>query len=78
MNLNPDFEIIEIPGDETLPRLCRLQDELPHSGKYPFIVGDRHSLQMLREAYHANSNAQLIDIAHQKKLLDMEDEDDQA
>ena len=36
------------------------------------------TLQMLREVYHANSNAQLIDIAHQKKLLDMEDEDDQA
>jgi two-component system response regulator DesR len=36
------------------------------------------TLQMLREVYDAHSNAQLIDIAHQKKLLDMEDEDDQA
>ncbi len=36
------------------------------------------TLQMLREVYDAHSNAQLIDIAHQKKLLDPGDEDDQA
>ncbi len=34
------------------------------------------TLQMLREVYDAHSNAQLIDIAHQKKLLDAGDEDD--
>ncbi len=33
------------------------------------------TLQMLREVYDANSNAQLIDIAHQNKLLDTEDEE---
>ncbi|MBS1795677.1 MAG: DUF4253 domain-containing protein [Acidobacteria bacterium] len=54
--MNPEIEIIEVPGTEALLRLFELQEAQPESGKYPFLIGDAASLRMLREAAEFNDD----------------------
>lgn len=52
-----DFEIIEIAGRNVISKLLELIDELPDSGKYPFIIGERRSLEMIGEIYRTKSDS---------------------
>ena len=51
MDAKPDFKIIEIAGREVLAKILDLRAELPASGNYPFIIGDKRELERVREGH---------------------------
>lgn len=68
MSKKLDFEILEIPGREVLEKIRELSEKLPESRQYPFIIGEKRSLDLLTDFYDEGDDKASAIIAEAQAL----------
>lgn len=72
MRGNLDFEVLETAGNKAVSTLRELRGQLPGSQRYPFIIGEERSFELLTDAYQADKK-RASEIIEKAQTLDSQE-----
>lgn len=72
MTKNVNFELLETTGNKAVSTLLELRGQLPASRRYPFIIGEKRSFELLTDIYQADEN-RVSEIIEKSKSLNAQE-----